>query len=791
MLSDKEKEYIKSFDVKEEETSIEGPLSEEQVSFVNENEELNEKYGGSGVRTFLESAASSITFGLSDQAYAALGDDFKEALRERRKRNQGAALSGEVTGVVAPALFSGGSSLLAKGAATAGKGMATAAKAAKAAERLTASGMKSLIKDTGKKKFAREVLRKSVEKGAGSAVEGTFYGVGELIEENALGNAEFNAENLAAYAGKGALFGGLVGGSLGGIGKTVSIVVPKIKGNKIVGMGIEKIDNFKQNMTNPAYNAMKLAGFADDKIEKIILEQPAMAKNMPDVLGKVMKSEGLAKSIVSNTSLLKNSRSYLDKVGKKIGKTVKAMDDEIVDKAAFPTYAKVAQKQIDDLGLLKKKFQRPDGSPLNQEALGYINKIDDEIDSLFQNNLLNNKPYTASQLQDMKIKFHKLGRYDKTGIPTVKDDINRVMGKAVRDELVDFAGRVDSPLGKQLSKELTDYSSLVTFVKEFNKKIGGQTNFPKLRDIFFGLSAYTYGMAPTSAAGVAALTSAFARSDLKNKLMVLTDIEKSNIRVGQKINSSVKKFFKGKKFDKLPALSATLLTGNPLARKTEGDFVVGKPKDERDAIKNMADNIDKIKDNPYYMNKLMMDANLQSSAPQTYQQLKQIAGRAFVFLDSKLPRQTQNVNPFIKKSYPTSDQEIYKFKKYVQAVQNPMSVLKDLNGGVLSREGIEAVRFVYPNLYGEMQSSVYDSLEKSGGKTTYKQRLQLGILMDMPTDLALEPQAIQGLQSFYKEAQVSQSGGAISAAAAKQMDLSESQATELEKVSNRRDLNRS
>lgn len=784
MISDKEKKYLESFN------KVQGPLSEDDLDFVDKNIEMQEKYGNSNIRTLLESAASSITFGLSDQAYAALGDDFKEALRERRKRNELAAFTGEVAGVVGPALFSGGSSLLAKGAGVAGKGMATAAKAAKTAERLTASGMKSLIKETGKKKFARDVLKKSVEKGAGSAVEGTFYGVGELIEENALGNAEFNAENLAAYAGKGALFGGLVGGALGGIGQSVSIVVPKIKGNKIVGMGVEKLDNFKQNMTNPTYNAMKLAGFTDDKIEKIILEQPAMAKNMPDVLGKVMKSEGLAKSLASNTSLLGNSRKYLEKVGQKIGKTVKAMDDEITDKSVFPTYSKIAQKQVDGLDALKKKFQKPDGSALNTEAAGYIKKIDDEIDSLFEKNLLNKKPYTASELQDMKIKYHKLGRYDKTGIPTVKDDINRVMGKAVRDELVDFAGRVNSPLGKQLSQELTDYSSLVTFVKEFNKKIGGQTNFPRLRDIFFGLGAFGAGIDPVSAAGVGALTSAFARSDLKNKLMVLSDIEKSNIRVGQKISNSINKFFKGRKFDKLPALSATLLTGNPLARKTDGELVVGKPKDEREAIKNMAENIDKIKDNPVYMNKLLMDANLQSSAPETYQQLRQVAGRAFVFLDSKLPRKTQMVNPFIKKSYPTSDQEIYKFKKYVQAVQNPMSVLKDLNGGVLSREGIEAVRFVYPTLYSEMQSKVYEGLEKAGGKTTYKQRLQLGILMDLPTDLSLEPSSIQGLQSFYKEAQVSQSGGTISAAAAKQMDLAQSQATEIEKVSNRKDLQR-
>ena len=785
MISEKEKEYLKSFN------KVEGPLSEEQIDFVEKNVEMDEKYGDSSIRTFLESAASSATFGLSDQAYAALGDDFKEALRERRKRNELAAFGGEVAGIVGPALLSGGSSLLAKGAGVAGKGIATAAKAGTTVEKLTASGLKKLIKDSGKKKFARDVLKKSVEKGAGSAVEGTFYGVGELIEENALGNAEFNAENLAAYAGKGALFGGLVGGSLGGIGQSVSIVVPKIKGNKIVGMGVEKLDNFKQNMTNPTYNAMKLAGFADDKIEKIILEQPVMAKNMPEVIGKVMRSEGLAKSLASNTSLLSNSRKYLEKIGDKIGKTVKAMDDDIVDKSVFPTYSSVAQKQIDSLEGLKKKFQKPDGSALNKEAVSYIKKIDDEINSLFEKDLLNKKPYTASELQNMKIKYHKLGRYDKTGMPTVKDDINRVMGKAVRDELVDFAGKVDSPLGKQLSQELTDYSSLVTFVKEFNKKIGGQTNFPRLRDIFFGLGAFGAGVDPVSAAGAAAMTSAFARSDLKNKLMVLTDIERSNVRVQQKISSSISKFFKGKKFDKLPALSATLLTGNPLARKTENEIAIGRPKDEREAIKNMADNIDKIKDNPVYISKLMMDANLQSSAPQTYQQLRQVAGRAFVFLDSKLPRKTQNVNPFIKKSYPISDQEIYKFKRYVQAVQNPMSVMKDLNGGVLSREGIEAVRYVYPNLYAEIQSKVYDSLEKSGGETTYKQRLQLGILMDLPTDLSLEPLSIQGLQSFYKEAQVSQAGGTITAAAAKQLDIAESQATDLEKVSNRRDLNRS
>ena len=121
-----------------------------------------------------------------------------------------------------------------------------------------------------------------------------------------------------------------------------------------------------------------------------------------------------------------------------------------------------------------------------------------------------------------------------------------------------------------------------------------------------------------------------------------------------------------------------------------------------------------------------------------------------------------------------------------------MSILDDLKRGTLSRESVEAVKFVYPNLYEKIHSTVYDELSQKGreGKPEYKQRLQLNILMDIPTDSALVPEAIAEHQMFYKEAKDAQAGGAISAAAAKQMDMSQSQATELEKVSNRRDLRR-
>ena len=766
-------------------------MSDEDYEFIKEEADLNEKYGEAGFRTAIESGLSSLSFGLTDQAYAALGPDFKKALRERRRRNEDEALLGEVIGIVGPALLSGGSSLLAKGAQAAGKGIAAAGKVGLAAEKITASGLKKLIKDTGKKKFAREVLRKSVEKGAGSAVEGTFYGIGELVEENALGDAEFNAENLASYAGKGALFGGLVGGSLGGLGKTVSIVVPKIKNSKLVGMGVEKIDNFNTKMTNPAYNAMKLGGFKDDAIDRLLKDQPQMAENIPEVLAKAMKDGGLGYSLASNSHLLESARSYLGKIGKNIGKTVKTIDDETVEQGLFPKLNQVAQRQVDELEKLRPQFLNPKtGRPLGVDAKKKLKAIDDEIDNL-TDNLLDDARYTADDLQKIKIQYHKLGAYDKKGDPTIVQEVNRALGKGFREELVDLSSRIDTPLGKQLQQELLDYSSLATFVKKFNQTSSGQFNFPKLRNIFFGLSALRLGLNPMSAGGIAGMTSAFNQSDLKNKMMVLSDIEKSNIRNTSKIKNSISKFFKTDFTKPVAPLAATILTGSPLAREVEGEFVGGRPKTEEQAVKNIGDNLDKLQEDKTLMDKLLADPNLAMAAPKTYDKLREVSSRALAFLNSKMPRKTLGVNPFLKKSYPLSDQELYKIKRYLKAIQNPLSVLEDLKQGIVSREGIEAVRFVYPTIYNEMTSAVYNNLEKYGAEMAYDKRLQLGIVMGLPTDLSLEPENIAKFQSFYKEAQASQAGGTISAAAAKQMDLAQSQATELEKVSNRKDLNRS
>ena len=782
-------------------------FSEADEEWMDNQDRLEKKYGDSPWQAFAESAVSSASFGLSDQVGKALG--FGEALRERRQRHELAAGLGEVTGIVAPLLLSGGSSLLAKGAQAAGKGVATAAKAGQVVEKLTAKGINKLLAETGKKKFARDVLSKSIAKGAGSAVEGTFYGVGQLVEENALGNAEFNAENLMAYGGKGALWGGLVGGGLGGLGKTVSIVVPKMKGNKVVGTSIKKIDDFSDKMTNPVYNSFKLGGFKDETIERLIQRNPQMVENLPEVLGKVMRKNGAVKSLASNRSLLEASENYLDDLGEGIGKTVNEIDDAVLTPRDFPKVKDVASKQRKELEKLKQKYVDKNGNPIDVDAAKKVRRIEREYvagpeptmkdrftkHKGLDDKLLDETHYTAKDLHNLKKQFHEKSNYHKKVDLTIEDEISRAYAKATRDSLQDFSYKLSTPLGKKLRQELLDYNSLATFVSGFKKRIKGQTNFPTKRDIFLGLSALGMGVDPFTAAGIAGAASAFVKSDLKNKLFVLSRIERSNQLVGKKIQRGVKKFFvSGIKRAAVP-LSATILTKSPLAKERKDGVVVGKPKTEQEALKNIMSNLDYLRENPQNFDRIMLDPNLQSAAPKTYAKSKELAGRALLFLDRKMPRSASkelNVNPFFRKTFPSSDQEIYKFKKYLHAVQNPMSIIDDLERGALSTEGVEVMQFVYPELYSEVQSQVFNQLEKTGdeNKVEYPQRLQLGVLMGMPTDMALLPQAIKGLQALYKEAQTSQAGGAITAAAANKLDLAESQATELEKVSNRKDLNR-
>ena len=164
---------------------------------------------------FLAAGAAGLrglTLGLSDQILAASGITSPEELSALKEANPIISGATEFVGAAAPLFVTGGTGLGAKALAMTPAALAERAGVAAATKAAPLAG-KILSKTASK--VTQEVVENAVKYGAGSAVEGALYGVGNLVSEDALGNAEFNAESALAAMGSNALLGGTFGAAAG------------------------------------------------------------------------------------------------------------------------------------------------------------------------------------------------------------------------------------------------------------------------------------------------------------------------------------------------------------------------------------------------------------------------------------------------------------------------------------------------------------------------------------------------------------------------------------------------
>lgn len=749
------------------------PITPEEDAAFTEEIEKEKEFGDSPIRTGLESAASSATFGISDQLLVKTGISSKEELRERRIRNKNADIAGEIAGVVVPALLTGGTSAAAKGAAA---GVTAAAKTGLKAEALTASFLKKVLKEQGKSSLAKEVLRKSIAKGAGSAVEGTFYGVGELISEEALGNASFNAENLIASAGAGAVLGGLAGGALG----TVEALVPVIKNGAVVSF---KNKSFS-NILDPELNAMQLAGLSPTQIAKRKSRNPTMVSHTPEMLKEVASKKNLG-AFSSNKKLFKSVNEFIEETGEGIGKTLEEVTSSLEHKSLLPTKSTLATKVNERLNTLASKFKDSNGKVL-KGASDQLKKIEKVI-AEFDEDLISDVALTATDLNALKGKYQKLAKWDRKGNLAISEEVNREVSRAIREQVMDIAEQAGGSLGLKLQKQLKDYGSAQEFSDAFGLKIDKQStaDFLNFKDAI--LSSVLVGSgADVLSAGI--LAKRIAQTDFKRRLTILTSIEKANQKINSQVSKGVASFIKGKKVAK--PLTYKALTTSGLAYDLSKDSPT-KPKTPQEGFKNLQKNLLDLAD-PEKAPDFFRRGNIQDAAPQTHLASQAVLASAASFLQQKLPTSYASqgaLSNLLNKPHTPSTIEMSKFQRYLEAVENPLSVINNLKEGKVSRESIEAIQAVYPKLYEKIQMEVMEKIQTSPESITYPKRLQLGILLSIPTDAALVPSNIEALQSHYKESEQSQTGGALSPTAASKLDMAESTATEVQKVSNRSDLN--
>lgn len=226
----------------------------------------------------------------------------------------------------------------------------------------------------------------------------------------------------------------------------------------------------------------------------------------------------------------------------------------------------------------------------------------------------------------------------------------------------------------------------------------------------------------------------------EQQLKILQKIEKAKIQTELQIKSGVKNIFQvGDKVIK--------------AEITNTDQDDSKIKED----------LEKYSANP----ELFIDemeartSNLYDNAPKIAGSFHETATKATLLLASKLPKVPQK-KP-LGMSYQLSKADIAKFSRYLDAINNPTRLLKQIEVGNLSKDYIEAVKTVYPSLYAKMQNDMMEELSTSDQEIIKKMpyKVKMGISMLLGTDLVagLSAQSIVANQPKVNEPKGISSGG--------------------------------
>lgn len=130
---------------------------------------------------------------------------------------------------------------------------------------------------------------------------------------------------------------------------------------------------------------------------------------------------------------------------------------------------------------------------------------------------------------------------------------------------------------------------------------------------------------------------------------------------------------------------------------------------------------------------------VQEVAPGVATAMGMTAARAVAFLASKAP---SAYSPPFSTMEIVDDAALDQFERYVRAVEDPLGAVKALERGALAIESVEALRVVYPKIYGSLQDQTLEMVAKrsaEGRPVSFEAREQLGMLLSIPLEQALVP----------------------------------------------------
>jgi hypothetical protein len=794
---------------------------------------LQQQYGegiGNVARAFAEGAARGVSVGLSDPAMVALGAD-KEALAARKEFNPVAATTGEVAGIAAPLLLSGGSSAAAQAAR-----LTPAAGVAALGEGVTGLVAKGIGSEAAQS-LGSKIAIQSLARGAGSVVEGAAFGVGGGLSEAALGDPRSVGETVMHHAGLGAIIGGTLGplaGALEGYLKAT----PKV------------VNQAKEAIQAAVAEAQKQPGIVSKIAARI------SGKSIEDVgplldlsaQGAAYRREAI-ESLASRESMVDDFAQALSKQSEAMNRLKREFNSvvrpeetakhlsEIPVEAAF-------EKAVDLSGDLKKTVETIRGDQaLYKQAYGSkLQKVLDSFEKALIKSESANDVFQAAQTAKREIDtFSKYGvavsLEDKEALSLV-GRIRRAFQEHLEDaEIYGQAGARQAAINEAYSTYL---AAETNFNKAFGQqvaKVGGKETVISpgkvatfLRNInkpeqelraealsqYMEAAAKFEGVVSDSAASSLNRNSMRALRDLHDRVTDVVQGAEVGSEAANRLNRLKKPFASSNIIETGVAAGAASMLGAPVAPVALGvqayrylnnphDLVMMLHKldtlnstirrqieNGTRAIVNAAssfqsgamtpiavgaitrtrldsDKSDRSQGPRYRFFQKRLDeiaqavsdperlvdniSNATSSiskfAPKTAEALAERAMIAAQFLYSKAPKDPlagKTLLPHQSKWRP-SDAEISTWERYVHTVDNPLSVLKDIRSGFITKEQVETLQTVYPEMYKQMTVALVDALANARKAPPYRVLQGLQTFFGAPVDPTQYPEFVMAMQA--------------------------------------------
>lgn len=143
--------------------------------------------------------------------------------------------------------------------------------------------------------------------------------------------------------------------------------------------------------------------------------------------------------------------------------------------------------------------------------------------------------------------------------------------------------------------------------------------------------------------------------------------------------------------------------------------------------------------------------SIRAHAPQTANSFTRTALGVTAYLASKIPQghmPTNTLSPGVEKPR-VSEADKSKFNRTVDIAHDPVGVtFARMTKGMLTKSDVEDLRSMYPKTYAQIHDQAVEALTSHTKKLDFNQRMQLGILLNLPADVALGPMLPTLQQTF-------------------------------------------